>query len=81
MKIVTINVIFFRMQAVQNLGLGSVILIAGVIMEKHGYLILEIVFEGLLCISLFCGIVIKINLGLAITKLINGNESYSDSNN
>ena len=44
------------MQAVQNLGLASVILVAGVLLENHGYLILEIVFEGLLCLSLFFGI-------------------------
>ena len=52
------------MQAVQNLGLAGVILIAGVIMESRGYLILEIVFEGLLCLSLFFGMP-EIDLGLA----------------
>jgi predicted MFS family arabinose efflux permease len=46
------------MQAVQNLGIASVILIAGVLLENYGYLMLEIVFEGLLCFSLFCGIII-----------------------
>ena len=49
------NCDILRMQAVQNLGLATVILVTGVLVENHGYLVLEIVFEGLLCFSLLSG--------------------------
>ena len=43
------------MLGIQNLGLATVILLTGVILENHGYLIIEIIFEALLGLSLFSG--------------------------
>ena len=37
------------MQAVQNLGLAVFAIVAGTIVDKSGYLELEILFIGLLC--------------------------------
>ena len=48
------------MQAVQNLGLASVIILAGVVVENLGHLILEIIFEASLCLSLFFGMQVEI---------------------
>ncbi|GAV09016.1 hypothetical protein RvY_18622 [Ramazzottius varieornatus] len=40
------------MQAVQNLGLAVFAIVAGTIVDKAGYLVLEVFFIGLLCVSL-----------------------------
>ena len=48
------------MQAVQNLGLASVIILAGVVVENLGHLILEIIFEASLCLSLIFGMQVEI---------------------
>ena len=37
------------MQSVQNLGLATIALAAGAIVDKKGYLILEVFFQGWLC--------------------------------
>jgi len=39
----------FRAQAMQNLGLAVVALITGIIVDKGGYLLLEMFFMGCLC--------------------------------
>ena len=49
------NVIVLSLQAIQNLGLATAIIVAGVILERCGYFMLEIIFEGLLCLSLLAG--------------------------
>ena len=43
------------MQAVQNLGLAIVTIISGLIVDKAGYLILEVFFMACLCIALVAG--------------------------
>lgn len=51
MKILFLNhkYICFRVQAVQNMGLAVVSIITGIIVDKGGYLLLEIFFLGCLC--------------------------------
>lgn len=44
-----------RMQAVQNLGLAIVTIVSGLIVDKAGYLILEVFFLANLCIALIAG--------------------------
>jgi len=41
--------IFSRMQAVQNLGMAIVTMLAGRIVDDQGYLVLEVFFLGWLC--------------------------------
>ena len=43
------------MQAVQNLGLAIVTIVSGLIVDKAGYLILEVFFMANLCIALIAG--------------------------
>ena len=43
------------MQAVQNLGLAIVTIVSGLIVDKAGYLILEVFFLACLCIALIAG--------------------------
>ncbi|CAB3386415.1 Hypothetical predicted protein [Cloeon dipterum] len=47
-------------QAVQNLGLALVTMLAGVIVDKGGYLLLEMFFLGWLCVALLISILILI---------------------
>eukprot|EP00094_Tigriopus_californicus_P008992 TCALIF_08667-PA protein Name:"Similar to MFSD1 Major facilitator superfamily domain-containing protein 1 (Bos taurus)" AED:0.10 eAED:0.10 QI:0/0.4/0.16/1/0.8/0.66/6/0/543 len=47
---------FGLMQAVQNAGLATITLLAGLIVDSFGYLWLEVFFMGCLCIALFGGI-------------------------
>ncbi|XP_059060480.1 major facilitator superfamily domain-containing protein 1-like [Achroia grisella] len=47
-------------QAVQNLGLATVIILAGVIVDKYGYLMLEMFFLGCLFVSLIAAVLIYI---------------------
>ncbi|VVD01759.1 unnamed protein product [Leptidea sinapis] len=47
-------------QAVQNLGLATVIILAGVIVDKYGYLMLEMFFLGCLFIALIAAVLIYI---------------------
>ena len=44
------------MQAIQNLGLAVVPIIAGHIVDENGYLMLEVFFLAMLCIALIAGI-------------------------
>ena len=46
------------MQAVQNLGLAIVTIISGLIVDKAGYLILEVFFLAMLCIALITGVLL-----------------------
>ena len=41
--------LFLRMQAVQNLGMAVVTMLAGRIVDDQGYLVLEVFFLGWLC--------------------------------
>lgn len=43
------------MQAIQNLGLAVVPLVAGYIVDHNGYLMLEVFFCAMLCIALIAG--------------------------
>lgn len=43
------------MQAIQNLGLAVVPIIAGHIVDYNGYLMLEVFFLAMLCIALIAG--------------------------
>ncbi|KAF4526046.1 hypothetical protein B566_EDAN000840 [Ephemera danica] len=45
-------------QALQNLGLAVVTLVAGVIVDKGGYLLLEVFFLGWLCVALLFSVLI-----------------------
>ena len=45
------------MQAIQNLGLGLISLLVGVITDKLGYFWLEVFFMGCLCLSIITSIV------------------------
>ncbi|XP_059481989.1 major facilitator superfamily domain-containing protein 1-like [Neocloeon triangulifer] len=47
-------------QAVQNLGLALVTMLAGVIVDKGGYLLLEMFFLGWLCVALLISVLILI---------------------
>ena len=46
------NFLKFSMQAIQNLGLATVALAAGKILDAKGYLILEVFFMAWLCCTL-----------------------------
>jgi len=48
------NVNLFRAQSVQNLGLAAVSIVAGIIVDKGGYLMLELFFLGWLWSEYFC---------------------------
>ena len=41
------------MQSVQNLGLGAIVLLAGFIVDKQGYIVLEVFFLAWLCCQSF----------------------------
>ena len=43
------------MQAIQNLGLAVITIVAGVIVDTSGYLILEVFFLANLCVALIAG--------------------------
>ncbi|KAM3964851.1 lysosomal dipeptide transporter MFSD1 [Aphomia sociella] len=47
-------------QAVQNLGLATVIILAGIIVDQYGYLMLEMFFLGCLFVSLIAAVLIYI---------------------
>ena len=46
------------MQAIQNLGLAVVSLLAGMILDARGYILLEVFFLALLCGALITGVVL-----------------------
>ncbi|BFZ06095.1 hypothetical protein BsWGS_09134 [Bradybaena similaris] len=46
------------MQAIQNLGLAVISLTAGIIVDKNGYLILEVFFMAWLCMALIAGVLL-----------------------
>lgn len=46
------------MQAIQNLGLGVVAIIAGAIVDSKGYLVLEVFFLVCLCVSLIAAVLL-----------------------
>lgn len=48
------------MQAVQNLGLAVVPIVAGMIVDRNGYLMLEVFFCAMVCISLIFGILLYV---------------------
>lgn len=48
------------MQAIQNLGLAVVSIVTGVLVDKAGYLVLEVFFIANLCIALIAGILLYI---------------------
>lgn len=43
------------MQAIQNLGLAVVPIVAGYIVDHNGYLMLEVFFLAMLCLALIAG--------------------------
>ncbi|CAB3250098.1 unnamed protein product [Arctia plantaginis] len=47
-------------QAVQNMGLATVLILAGVIVDKYGYLMLEMFFLGCLFVALIAAVLINI---------------------
>lgn len=51
-----VHVLLFNnsMQAIQNLGLAVIALIAGIIVDSKGYLILEVFFMAWLCCKYLC---------------------------
>ena len=52
--VITYN-ITLSMQAIQNLGLSVFIIVAGVIVERLGYLYLEVILQIVLSLALFAG--------------------------
>lgn len=46
------------MQAIQNLGLAVISLVAGIIVDAKGYLVLEVFFMAWLCIALIAGVLL-----------------------
>ena len=48
----------YSMQSIQNLGLAIVSLLAGVILDAKGYILLEVFFLALLCGALIAGVVL-----------------------
>ena len=56
------------MQAIQNLGLAVVPIIAGHIVDENGYLMLEVFFLAMLCIALIAGthVVLSLNQGTVV---------------
>ncbi|XP_055868453.1 major facilitator superfamily domain-containing protein 1-like [Biomphalaria glabrata] len=46
------------MQAIQNLGLAVIALVAGIIVDQNGYLILEVFFMAWLCVALIAGVLL-----------------------
>ncbi|GFN73909.1 major facilitator superfamily domain-containing protein [Plakobranchus ocellatus] len=66
------------MQAIQNLGLAVISLTAGIVVDKNGYLILEVFFMAWLCLALIAGVLLylwdasnggKLNLSAKIRHL------------
>ena len=43
------------MQAIQNLGLAVIVYVAGTLVDKAGYLILEVFFMACLCVAFIAG--------------------------
>jgi MFS family permease len=48
------------MQAIQNLGLAIVPIVAGYIVDNNGYLMLEVFFVAMLCIALMSGVLLYV---------------------
>ncbi len=46
------------MQSVQNLGLATISLLTGYLVDKAGYFVLEVFFLGTLCVALMCGLLL-----------------------
>lgn len=46
------------MQSIQNLGLAVVTLLAGMILDARGYILLEVFFLALLCGALITGVIL-----------------------
>ena len=46
------------MQSIQNLGLAIVTLLAGMILDARGYILLEVFFLALLCAALITGVLL-----------------------
>ena len=46
------------MQSIQNLGLAIVTLLAGMILDARGYILLEVFFLALLCAALITGVIL-----------------------
>ena len=46
------------MQSIQNLGLAIVSMLAGMILDARGYILLEVFFLALLCGALITGVVL-----------------------
>ena len=44
------------MQAIQNLGLAVVPIVAGYLVDNNGYFILEVFFCAMLCLALIAGV-------------------------
>ncbi|XP_050361562.1 major facilitator superfamily domain-containing protein 1-like [Nymphalis io] len=65
-------------QAVQNLGLATVIILAGAIVDKYGYLMLEMFFLGCLFVSLIAAVLIYI-LDSANNGILNLSPSMRDA--
>jgi len=67
------------MQSVQNLGLAVFAMVAGSIVDNKGYLVLEVMNVGCLCVALMIVVVLwiadinrggKLNLSLAQRKVL-----------
>ena len=46
------------MQSIQNLGLAVVSMLAGMILDARGYILLEVFFLALLCAALITGVIL-----------------------
>lgn len=46
------------MQSIQNLGLAVVSMLAGMILDARGYILLEVFFLALLCGALITGVIL-----------------------
>ncbi|KAK7090746.1 lysosomal dipeptide transporter MFSD1-like [Littorina saxatilis] len=49
------------MQAIQNLGLAVISLVAGIIVDSSGYLVLEVFFMAWLCLALIAGVLLYLS--------------------
>lgn len=65
------------MQAIQNLGLAVISIVAGIIVDSNGYLVLEVFFMAWLCVALIAGVLLyladvakggRLNLGSKTRK-------------
>ena len=57
------------MQSLQNLGLSVIPVAAGAIIDNCGYLIAEVFYMALLCVTLMCGIMLYILDSVSQNKL------------